>query len=68
MTHWQIIMAASLTAQVILAVVMWGHTVARTRGMLLPPGLRRVIRHSWALALIPLSEAAVLYGAGFWSV
>lgn len=69
MTIWHDTMAVSLIVQTGLAVSAWLFARRMTRGLIntLPRPARRFLQHGWLLALWPVSEAAVLAAAGFWS-
>jgi hypothetical protein len=68
MNIWQLSMAAGLTGSTIAGAVMG--TVARRRSApvarFLPPVARFAMQHAYLVALVPLSEAFVLWMGKWW--
>lgn len=68
MNTWQLTMAVGLTFSTVVALAIWWRTFRLTRFALpfMAPAARLLVQHGYAVALIPLSEAWVLWMGGFW--
>lgn len=67
MTYPQFMMATILLVNLVTILVIWHRYRDHPAVLLAPkPWQRVVLRHSWVIAVAPLTEAYILWLGGFW--